>query len=117
MKTFQIILATAAVLSALPAAASTTSRSASACAKAFAEQVAAERHRAPSYRVDYVSPGAGSILSAYYSSRYTFDLHARDSKSGEAVAHATCVTNRSGEVISLHVDAVGAEAARLAARL
>jgi hypothetical protein len=57
-----------------------------------------------------------SVLATYYATQYTFDLMARNPKSGLEVAHATCVTSRSGRIISLVSTPVVAGDTKLASR-
>ena len=117
MKTVNLFCAAAVLAAAIPAVASASSenRSAAACAQAFAARVNAGGE-APSYKFDFRPSGLSSVVATYYATQFTFDLMARDPKSGAEVARATCVTSRAGRIISLVSTPVVAGDTKLASR-
>jgi hypothetical protein len=54
-------------------------------------------------------------VAEYYATRYTFELNAR--KAGTNLAHATCVTSRSGRIISLTTLSTPADDGKFAAQM
>lgn len=120
MKTLSIVSAligTVVALSSSIAAASAEQTSASACAQAFAAQLASSNGAVPTYKLQYESTGPASMTAQYYATRYTFEMSARQPNSTSQIARATCVTSRSGKIISLTSLPAGAEATKLAARM
>lgn len=97
------------------ASASTENRSAAACAHAFAARMKLGAD-APSFRFDFRPAEMSSLVASYFATQYTFDLLARDPKSGAEMARATCVTTRAGQIISLESTPTGAGQAKLALR-
>jgi hypothetical protein len=97
------LLLTAAVIAAIcPAVshASTETTALNACAQAFATSLASGS-AAPTFKLKYHSESAG-ILAGYYGGHaFTFDLQARDPKTGLTLARATCSTDTRGAVIAL----------------
>jgi hypothetical protein len=72
-----------------------------ACARAFASSLASPGSTAPSFKVAYrANLYTGSMLE-FYSREFTFDLNAKDPKTGLAIARASCSTDSSGAVIAL----------------
>jgi hypothetical protein len=73
-----------------------------ACARAFASSLASPGAAPPSFKLVYGGEAysAGSV-NDFYSRAYTFDLHARDQKSGMPIARASCSTNARGGVVAL----------------
>lgn len=114
---FSALIGSAVALSSSIAAASTEHASASACAQAFAAQLAAPTGAVPSYRLEYEAAGTSSLTAEYYATRYTFELSAREPNSASKIARATCVTSRNGKVISLTSLPAVTEGTQLAARL
>jgi hypothetical protein len=119
MKTANLFCAAAiTVAAAIPsvASASIENRSAAACAQEFAARVNVSGE-VPSYKFDYRSTGLSSVVATYFATQYTFDLMARNPKSGAEVARATCVVSRAGRIISLVSTPVVAGETKLASRL
>jgi hypothetical protein len=96
-----IAMIAAAAISPSISSASPEKTSMTACASAFATSIAAPGAQAPRFKLTYLNDGVYAGVSQFYAREYTFDMQARDPKSGVAFAHATCTTNRSGVVIAL----------------
>ena len=94
-------LAAAAVFSPIICMASPESAALNACARAFASSLAAAGSAPPAFKV--VSGGEHYANSAadFYARTYTFDLHAKNQKTGLPIARASCSTDLRGSVISL----------------
>ena len=109
MQIADLFCAAAILAAAMPAvaSASTEHRSAAACAQAFAARVNVGGE-AP--------PGLSSVVATYYAPQFTFDLIAHGPKSGVEVARATCVTSRTGRIISLLSTPVVAGETKLVSR-
>ena len=98
----KIALAAAAIAALTPALCNATPESdaINACARAFANTLAAPGAQAPAYKVSYRSgPHSGSMLE-FYARDYTFDLHVNDRNSGLPIARASCSTDAHGEVVA-----------------
>jgi len=120
MKIFSIVSAlfsSAFALSSSTAFASSEHASASACAQAFAAQLAPSSGAVPNYKLEYEAATPSSVTAEYFASRYTFEMSARQPGGVDKIARATCVTSRSGKVISLTSLPVVTESSELAARL
>ena len=117
MKTANLLCTAAVLASAMSgaASASTENRSAAACAQAFAARVNAGGE-APSYKFAFRPSGLSSVVATYYAPQFTFDLIAHGPKSGVEVARATCVTSRTGRIISLLSTPVVAGETKLVSR-
>jgi hypothetical protein len=90
-----------------------------ACARAFVSSLASPGSAAPTFKVDYRGIQSTGSMLEFYTSKYVFDLHANDPKTGLPLAHASCSTDSRGAVIafsSLPLETAPAAAA-LAARL
>lgn len=112
-----LILAAAAALAPAISGASPESAALKACARALASSLASPGSVAPAFKVDYRSSlSAGSMLE-FYAREYSFELRARDSKTGLPVARALCSTDSRGSVIALSSIPLEAAPAALAARL
>jgi hypothetical protein len=86
-----------------------------ACARAFASSLAAPGGAVPTYRVDYRNgPYSGSVL-AFYTRRYTIELHASDRKTSVTIAHASCSADSRGTVVALSPIPLDAARSSLAA--
>jgi hypothetical protein len=78
----------------------------SACAHAFATNIATPG-ATPTYKLDYQGDRLGSWSpgplgsAGFFANGYTFDLQAHDPKTGEAIARARCSTNLRAVVIAL----------------
>lgn len=112
-----IALATVTLVALSPviATASPEKVSVRACARAFASSIGAVGD-APAYKVAYPTEVTGS-LADFYPTGYTFMLEAHDSKSGAAIARATCSTNSRGAVTAISAIPLDEKSARLAAGL
>ena len=98
----QVIFAVVTIASLSPALcfASPEKASVKACASAFASSIASQTGTAPGYKVDY-RPNAGSTLTDFYPSEYTFTLEARNPKTGVAIARASCSADSRGTVTAI----------------
>jgi hypothetical protein len=103
MKTRNIVasILTASALLPLLAYASVETKSAAACAQAMASTLAAPSTELPKYRFRYVEDSSPSAMSYFYGQALTFDVQAKDPKSGATIAHATCEIGRDGTVVKL----------------
>ena len=72
-----------------------------ACARAFASSLATPGSTAPSFKVAYRGNLYTGSMLEFYSREFTFDLNAKDPKTGLAIARASCSTDSSGAVIAL----------------
>lgn len=109
-------LAAMAAISPSISNAAPESASLAACAQAFAAKMANPGAPAPRYRVSYLNDASAGTLSLIYSREYTFELHAKDPKSGLVVSKATCSASREGVVTELTVMPVSASAPQFASR-
>ena len=100
------ILAAAAVSPSI-AGASPSRSSYSACANAFATRLGSAGQQVPKYELVYRNTYDTDVVSQYYATGFTFDLNARDRKTGAPIASATCRTDLHGVVTSLDVKPVG----------
>ncbi len=115
IRTLGLWAITAAALAPSISSASPEHASLNACARAFAASIAAPGAAPLPYKVDYRGTFS-SFMAQYYAHEYTFDLQARDTKTGAAVARASCTTNYKGDVIALSAVPLEARTATLAAR-
>jgi hypothetical protein len=93
IRTVAILALTAAALAPdLACAADAERKAVLTCADAFAKSLNRR------YRLVYED--AGSAQSPFYSS-YSFDLKARDTKTGNKLGKATCIASRAGDLIEL----------------
>jgi len=112
-----LALAAAAALTPVISNASTEKAALNACARAFASSLAAPGAAAPAFKVAYRSNEfAGSMLE-YYTRAYTFDLNAKDLKTGLPIARASCSTDTRGAVVALSAIPLDAAHPAVAARL
>ncbi len=114
IRKFVLTCATLAAISPVLANATSERVSAKACAKAFAGSMAAPGAVAPGFKLAYHA-SAGSALSSFYASEYTFTLEAHDPKTGAAIARASCSTDYRGVVTGMEVLPLDSKAASLAA--
>jgi hypothetical protein len=101
IRTLALIAATAAALSPVIASASPEKDALNACAHAFASSLAANGAAAPAFKLDYHSSEFATSMIQFYNREYTFELHARDPKSGQPLARASCSTDIHGAVVAL----------------
>jgi hypothetical protein len=72
-----------------------------ACARAFASSLARPGAAAPAFKVDYSgNQNSGSMLE-FYTREFTFDMYAKDPKTGLPIARASCSTDSRGSVVAL----------------
>lgn len=88
-----------------------------ACAQAFASSLARPGAPVVAYKVNHRSNQSSGSMLDLYSRTYTFDLHANDSKTGAAIARASCSTDIHGAVLTLSPVRLDAEHPALAGRL
>jgi hypothetical protein len=97
------IAVTAAAIAALaPAIGNATPENdaINACARTFATTLAAPGTDAPAFKVTYRSGQHFGSMLEFYSRDYTFDLRAKDPKTGLAVARASCSTDAHGAIVA-----------------
>jgi|HubBroStandDraft_4_1064222.scaffolds.fasta_scaffold746873_1 hypothetical protein len=100
---YRFTLLALAALSPAISNASSEKDSADACARAFAAGLGtAAAGPAPSFKLVYHIYQPSSPIAAYFASDYTFDLQARNPKSGATIARARCSTDRHAAVIALN---------------
>ena len=111
-----IAAVTIAALSPALSNASPEKLSVKACANAFASSIAGPGVTTPGYKLDYRGGYAGSVLSAFYPSDYTFSMEARDPKTGVAIARAVCSADSRGKVTTMSAVPLDANPAAVAAQ-
>jgi hypothetical protein len=111
---FAASILTASALLPLLAHASVETKSAAACAQAMASTMAASSTEVPKYRFRYVEDSSPSAMSYFYGQALTFDVQAKDPKSGVTIARATCEIGRDGNVAKLSALPLKAPATTLA---
>jgi hypothetical protein len=94
-------LAAAAVLSPIICTASPESAAVNACARAFASSLAAAGSPPPAFKVVYGGDRNVNSTVDFFARAYTFDLQAKNQKTGLPIARASCSTDLRGSVISL----------------
>jgi len=107
-----LAVVTIAALSPTVSNASPERISAKACASAFASSIAAPGASAPAYKLAFRGT-TGSALADFYPSDYTFNLEARDPKTGQPFARAVCSTDHRGVVTTISAVPLNAEAGKL----
>jgi hypothetical protein len=116
-RTLFFAAASIATLSPSLAQASTENAALGACARAFAASMASPGASAPSFKLKYRSSQASSSIVDYYNNgAYTFELQARDVKTGATLARATCTANTRGAQVALTATPLNGSEATLAAR-
>jgi hypothetical protein len=97
-----LLLTAASIAAICPAVshASPENTALNACAQAFATSLASGS-AAPTFKLKYHKESAGTFADYYGSRKFTFDLQARDPKTGLTLARATCSVDTSGAVIAL----------------
>jgi hypothetical protein len=94
-------LTIAAVLSPIVCMASPESAALSACARAFASSLAAAGSPTPAFKVVYGGERGANSAVDFFARTYTFDLQARNQKTGMPIARASCSADLRGSIISL----------------
>jgi uncharacterized protein YfaQ (DUF2300 family) len=90
----------AAAVSPSIATASPEQASLKACAGAFAARLSSHGVEAPKIKIASLNVDSGSVAE-FYAREFTFELTARDPRTGAAVARLTCSADRTGTVTSL----------------
>ena len=111
-----ITVATLAVLVPALSQAGPEKNALKACARAFASSLASPGAAAPAFKVDFRGSQFTESMLEVYTFAYTFDLRANDSKTGAAIARASCSTDARGAVLTLSPAPLDAEQPTLAAR-
>jgi hypothetical protein len=111
-------LVTVAALSpAVSNAGSFEKASLNACARAFATSLASPGAAAPAFKLDYLGDRTASSVTDFYPVQYSFDLEAKDPKTGLAIARARCSADSRGAVTALSAEPLEATGGTLAAQL
>ncbi|MGA9024776.1 MAG: hypothetical protein WB440_01855 [Steroidobacteraceae bacterium] len=110
-----VSLAAAAAISPSISSASPESASLAACAQAFATGIASPGSAAPKYKVSYLTDGNFGNFSQIFAREFTFEMQAKDPKTGLDVATARCSASTEGVVTELAIKPL-TTASRLAAR-
>jgi hypothetical protein len=111
-----LLAASIAVLTPALSNASPEKSALNACAQAFATSLASSGAPTPSFKVAYKSDEFSASTVEFYNREFTFELHAKDAKTGAEFAHASCSTNSRGAVVALSSLPVQAAPATLASR-
>ena len=106
IRTSGLILAAAAAISPSISSASPESASLAACAQAFATRMTNPGMATPKYHLSYMNDDSSGTLSLIYSRAYSFELQARDPKTGVPVSKAICSASRAGVVTELTIEAL-----------
>jgi hypothetical protein len=112
LRIVSLAVVTIAALSPTVSNASPERISAKACASAFASSIAAPGASTPAYKLAFRGT-TGSALADFYPSDYTFNLEARDPKTGQPFARAVCSTDHRGAVTATSAVPLNAEAGKL----
>jgi hypothetical protein len=87
-----------------------------ACAKVFAVGLATHGMPAEKYRISFTNRGYVETAAQYDAGIYTYDVTARDPRSGEVMASATCNVDEGGAVTALTYRTFGVSVPAFAAR-
>ncbi len=109
-------LGAAAILSPIVCMASPESAALNACARAFASSLAAAGSPPPAFKVVYGGERSSNSAVDFFARTYTFDLHARNQKTGLPIARASCSADLRGSVIALSSIALDAAPGDLTAQ-
>jgi hypothetical protein len=96
---FSLSIIAIAALAPVVASASPEKLALNACAKAFASSITGGSSM-PSFKLSYDHKVASDTFVSYYAHDFSFTMQARDSKTGAALARATCSADTRGEVLS-----------------
>lgn len=111
------IAAITAVPTLLPAVCGAADEaSLNACAKVFAAGLATRGMPAERYRISFINRGYIETPAQYDEGIYTYDVTARDTKSGAVMASATCHVDGDAAVTALTYRTLGVSVPALAAR-
>jgi hypothetical protein len=108
-----VAIATIAALAPAISSASTEKSALDACARAFASSLASPGAAAPSFKVAYHGVQYVESEIEDYGRGFTFQLYARNPKTGLAIARASCSTDYHGAVVALSSIPFGAAVPRL----
>jgi hypothetical protein len=98
---FALVAAAAAALAPAISNATPERTALNACARAFASSLASAGTAPPAFKVIYGGAFDGPSTVQYFVRNFTFDLHARNPKTGQPIARASCSADARGGVISL----------------
>ena len=101
IRKFALAAAVAAALSPVIAGATPERDALNACAHAFASSLAPHGAAAPAFKLAYHGNEFSGSMMEFYNREYTFELHARDPKTGQQLARASCSTDIHGAVVEL----------------
>jgi len=113
---FALILTAAAALSPLTSQASPERDAVDSCAHALVASMAATGTAPPTYKVQYPSDRFRSAIAKFFVHDDTFELEARDRKSGAVIARARCTTNYRGSILAFSTVPLAEREALLSAR-
>jgi hypothetical protein len=86
------------------------------CVTAFEASIAAGGAGAPAYKILYRGNRFDSAIEQYFATEYTYDLAARNAKTGATRARARCTADSRGAVFSLEPLPLEEKAPALAAQ-
>jgi len=112
-----LLLASIAALVPVASHASSEKTALNACVRAFASSLAAPGSAAPAYKVAYSGSEYNGSMLAFYAREFTFELHAKNMKTGLSIARASCSVDSHGSVIALSPVPLNAPRAGMAAKL
>jgi hypothetical protein len=98
---FALLAAAAAALFPAISNATPETTALNACARVFASSLAAAGAAPPAFKVIYGGALDGPSTVQFFARNYTFELHARNPKTGLSIARASCSTDARGGVLSL----------------
>jgi hypothetical protein len=98
---FALVAAAAAALAPAIVNATPERTALNACASAFASSLAAAGAAPPAFKVIYGGALDGPSTVQFFARSYTFELQARNPKTGLPIARASCSTDARGGVLSL----------------
>ena len=112
-----LLLASIAALAPVASHASSEKTAMNACVRAFASSLAAPGSAAPAYKVAYSGDEYTGSMMAFYAREFTFELHAKDLKTGLPIARASCSVDSHGTIIALSPVPLNAARTDMAAKL
>jgi len=116
IRTIPLAVAAIAALTPLISNASPEKVALTACAQAFASSLASPGTSAPTFKIAYRGSDIPGSMVDFYSREYTFELKARDAKTGSSIARASCSTDVRGNVVALSSMPLATDGTTLAAR-
>jgi len=115
-RTKTLAVAAIAALAPLISTASPEKAALSACAQAFASSLGKPGASAPVFKIAYRGGEISGSMVEFYSREYTFELQARDARTGSTIARASCSTDVRGNVVALSSTPLPADGTTLASR-